>query len=135
MTVAAFFSAVVTLVIWLPIRTHHSLGGLIVFAILFGFSSGAFVSLMTPALIEVAGGHVSDLGVMIGTFFAIVAIASLTGLPIQSATITVGADGSYEMLGLILFCGVSMILGVALLTWANVLRERGKREEALSEGN
>ncbi|KAK8086009.1 hypothetical protein PG994_000983 [Apiospora phragmitis] len=128
-TLCAFLAGVSVLVIWLPISYHNSLGGLIVFAIVFGFTSGAFVSLMTPAIIEVAGGHSSDLGVMLGTFFVVVALASLTGLPIQTATVTEKADGGgYDMLGLIVFCGVTMLLGSALLGWT--ARLAGKRKAA-----
>ncbi|KAK8093319.1 hypothetical protein PG997_000004 [Apiospora hydei] len=84
---------------------------------------------MTPAIIEVAGGHSSDLGVMLGTFFVVVAVASLTGLPIQMATVTERGDGGgYDMLGLIVFCGVSMLLGSALLGWT--ARFVGKRKAA-----
>ncbi len=110
------------MVIWLPIQYRNSLGGLIVFAIVFGFASGAFVSLMTPALIEVAGGHTHDLGVMIGTFFAIIAIASLTGLPTQAA---IAGDGT-NLVGLIVFCGVVMLVGTALVAWAAWLSDKSR---------
>lgn len=79
---------------------------------------------MTPALIEVAGGHTHDLGVMIGTFFAIIAIASLTGLPTQAA---VAGDGT-NLMGLIVFCGVVMLAGTALVAWASLLSDKRKRE-------
>ncbi|KAK8040203.1 hypothetical protein PG993_008614 [Apiospora rasikravindrae] len=108
------------------INYRNLLGGLVVFAIVFGFKSGAFVSLMTPAIIEVAGGHNSELGVMLSTFFVVVAAASLTSLPIQTATVTERDGGGYDMLGLIAFCGVSMLLGSALLGWT--ARLAGKRK-------
>jgi MCP family monocarboxylic acid transporter-like MFS transporter 10 len=95
---------------WLPIEFHHSLGGLVVFALFFGFFSGAFVSLITPCLVEVAGGHTHDLGAMLGTYFAIVAIASLTGLPIQGAI-----SAGHNLMGLIVFSGITILAGSAIL--------------------
>jgi MCP family monocarboxylic acid transporter-like MFS transporter 10 len=95
---------------WLPIEFHHSLGGLVVFTLFFGFFSGAFVSLITPCLVEVAGGHTHDLGAMLGTYFAIVAIASLTGLPIQGAI-----SAGHNLIGLIVFSGVTILAGSAKL--------------------
>ncbi|KAK3309901.1 major facilitator superfamily domain-containing protein [Chaetomium strumarium] len=85
--------AISTLVIWLPISYYKSLGGLVVSLIVFEFSSGAFVSLMTPALIEVDGGHSHEFGAMLGSYFAVVAIASLTGLPIQGVIMSDSAGG------------------------------------------
>jgi MFS family permease len=132
-TVAALLAGLSVLLIWLPTSDDHSLrvGGLIIFTIFFGFTSGAFVSLMTPALIEVAGGHTHDLGVMVGTFFAIVAVASLTGLPIQGAIIQggTGISGS-GLTGLIFFCGVTMLAGSALLAVSTCLREAAKKKTA-----
>ena len=125
LTIAAATAGVTVLVIWLPISYYKSLAGLIIFCIAFGFTSGAFVSLMTPALIEVAGGHTHDLGVMLGTYFAIVSIASLTGLPIQGAIVTTDGDSDAQLMGLIIFCGVTMLSGSALLGCS--LWMRGKR--------
>ncbi len=130
-SVCALLSAASVLVIWLPIHYRNSLGGLIVFAIVFGFASGAFVSLMTPALIEVAGGHTNDLGVMIGTFFAIIAVASLTGLPAQAA---IAGDGT-NLMGLIVFCGVVMLAGTVLVASAAWLSDKNRKRavEALAK--
>jgi MFS family permease len=129
-TACALFAALSVLVIWLPINYHHSLGGLIVFVLVFGLTSGAFVSLMTPALIEVAGGHTSDLGVMVGTFFAIIALASLTGLPTQGA---IAGDGE-SLMGLIVFCGVVMLAGTGLVGCASWVSEREKRKAGEKAG-
>ncbi|KAH6853951.1 major facilitator superfamily domain-containing protein [Chaetomium sp. MPI-CAGE-AT-0009] len=125
-TLCAFLSAVTVLAIWLPINYHNSLGGLVVFVVLFGFVSGAFVSLMTPALIEVAGGHSHELGVMLGTFFAIVAVASLTGLPTQGAI----ADGGNNIVGLIIFCGAVMLVGTGLVACAAFVSDKEKKRKA-----
>ncbi|KAK4154821.1 major facilitator superfamily domain-containing protein [Chaetomidium leptoderma] len=126
-TACALLSAVSVLVIWLPVYYYPSAGGLVVFVVVFGFASGAFISLMTPALLEVAGGHTNDdLSVMIGTFFAIIAIASLTGLPVQGAAAGHGGN----VMGLIVFCGVAMIAGTALVGCAALLSQKNKRKAA-----
>ncbi|KAL2165668.1 hypothetical protein VTG60DRAFT_4051 [Thermothelomyces hinnuleus] len=133
-SLCALLAGTSVLVIWLPINYRHSLSGLIIFAVAFGVTSGAFVSLMTPAMIEVAGGHTTNLGAMVGTFFAIIAIASLTGLPIQAA-IAGGhsGGGDTDLMGLIVFCGVVMLAGTALVYTASVLSARNKRRTADKE--
>ncbi|KAF2680078.1 MFS general substrate transporter [Lentithecium fluviatile CBS 122367] len=123
-TVCGFLSGLAVLIMWLPIEYYNSLGGLIVFTLFFGFSSGAFVSLITPCLVEVAGGHTHDLGAMLGTYFAIAAIASLTGLPIQGA-ISKGKN----LMGLIAFSGVTMLAGSIALGVALILSMKRKRTE------
>ncbi|KAK7733339.1 hypothetical protein SLS53_008236 [Cytospora paraplurivora] len=121
MVVCAFLSGLSILAIWLPIDYHRSVGGLIFFALFFGFFSGAFVSLITPCLVEVAGGHTHDLGAMLGTYFAVAAIASLTGLPIQGS-ISSGVD----LMKLMVFSGVTMLAGSGALSGALVLTNRMK---------
>ncbi|CAM1502358.1 Fc.00g043420.m01.CDS01 [Cosmosporella sp. VM-42] len=126
LTIAAATSGVMVLVIWLPINYHKSRAGLIIFCLVFGFTSGAYVSLMTPALIEVAGGHTTDLGVMLGTYFAIISIASLTGLPIQGAIVPTDGDADVQLMGLIVFCGATMLCGSGLLGCSLWMRGRKK---------
>ncbi|KAF2462608.1 MFS general substrate transporter [Lindgomyces ingoldianus] len=122
----AFLSGLAVLIIWLPIDYYQSLGGLVVFALFFGFFSGAFVSLITPCLVEVAGGHTHDLGAMLGTYFAVVAIASLTGLPIQGAI-----SKQQDLMGLIVFSGVTMVAGSVALAIALFLtmQDEGTRKK------
>ena len=75
MTVMSWIASISVMIIWLPINFYHSLAGIIIFAIVFGFSSGAFVGLMTASLVDVCGGHVQNLGAILGTYFSIVAFA------------------------------------------------------------
>ncbi|MCJ1468034.1 hypothetical protein MMC07_006660 [Pseudocyphellaria aurata] len=116
MTVMSYLAAISILVIWLPINARPSLAGLIIFALTFGFSSGAFVSLMTPCLVDICGGHTHDLGAMLGTFMSIIAFASLTGLPTQAAISDHSANDS--LTGLIIFSGCSMMFGAVLINVA-----------------
>lgn len=127
MAISGLGASLCVVLIWLPINYHTSLPGVIIFAILFGFTSGAFVSLMTPALIEVAGGHTDDLGVMLGTFFAIISIAGLTGLPLQSAIAKEElALGSQNLQNLIIFCGITMMIGSVFIGLSLILVRRRK---------
>lgn len=97
------FSTVLVLAIWL---TAHSNAPIIVFCILFGFSSGAFVSL-GPALIAQIS-PIREIGVRSGTFFLCVSLAGLTGNPIGGALL---GRNNGDFLYLQIFCGVSMFAG------------------------
>lgn len=100
------FSTVLVLALWL---TSHSNAPIIVFCALFGFSSGAFVSL-GPALIAQIS-PIREIGVRSGTFFLCVSIAGLTGNPIGGALLA-KKDGGF--LYLQIFCGCSMAAGTAV---------------------
>ena len=81
---------------------------IILFAVFFGFSSGAFISL-SPALVA----QISDnrqIGVRIGTNFFIIAFGVLAGNPVAGAIISKD-NGQYT--GLQIFCGV-VILAAAV---------------------
>ncbi|MCJ1482695.1 hypothetical protein MMC06_002861, partial [Schaereria dolodes] len=82
MIIITYFSSIIVLALWLPARANAPT---ILFAALYGFGSGAFVSL-APALVA----QVSDIrtiGVRTGTLFAIISTASLAGSPIGGALI------------------------------------------------
>jgi MFS family permease len=65
---------------------NTSLAMLILFACLFGFSTGKFAALIPSAIGQVTPDE--NLGARMGAFYSIVAIASLVGTPISSALIT-----------------------------------------------
>lgn len=101
MVFMAYFSAVIVLALWLPAKSNAPI---IVFAVLYGFGSGAIVSLI-PALIA----QISDIrkiGVRNGTIFAIVSVAALVGNPIGGALLA-QANGSFVHAQI--FCGVVMV--------------------------
>ncbi|KAG9074018.1 hypothetical protein FS749_014467, partial [Ceratobasidium sp. UAMH 11750] len=64
-----------------------SVGALIVFSILYGFFSGAFVSLISPMFVALAR-HMHEVGLRLGFGFGIVGIAALVGTPISGALLT-----------------------------------------------
>jgi len=103
MIITCGFSAIIVLALWLPAKANAPI---IIFSVLYGFSSGAFVSL-GPALIAQIS-PIRELGVRSGTFFLFVAFAGLTGNPIGGALVGVD-EGDYIYLQV--FCGVAMVMG------------------------
>jgi MFS family permease len=97
-----------------------SSGGLIIVAILYGFFSGAYVSLLSPALISMAKSH-HEIGIRLGLAFLVVSLAALTGTPINGALLE-----KYGFYAPIIFSGVAMMTGTALLFAATVFQSRRK---------
>lgn len=106
MIIMTCFTTILILALWLPATGNAPT---IVFAALFGISSGAGIGL-TPALCA----HVSpikEIGVRTGTALTISAFAALTGSPIGGQIIA-NSHGSFR--NVILFGGVSCAIGTAL---------------------
>ncbi|KAL4903513.1 hypothetical protein BDW74DRAFT_179929 [Aspergillus multicolor] len=100
-------SSIFALALWIPADTPTLT---IVFAALFGFTSGTFVSI-TPALIQQLSS-VHNVGIRIGACFGIMSLATFTGNPIAGALIE-RDDGGY--LYAKIFSGVAMGLGFGML--------------------
>ncbi|KAJ5971862.1 uncharacterized protein N7479_001780 [Penicillium vulpinum] len=111
MVLTTFFSAILVLALWLPSKGNVPA---IVFSALYGFGSGAFVSL-APALVAQIS-DVREVGVRNGTFFAVISFAALTGTPIGGALVPVVLHDGYT--GLQTFAGVVMIVGSILFVFA-----------------
>ncbi|KAJ0414074.1 MFS general substrate transporter [Aspergillus carlsbadensis] len=107
-------SAVLALALWIPASTNALS---ITFAALFGFSSGTFVSI-TPALIQQLSA-VHNVGIRIGSCFAIMSLATFTGNPIAGALIE--HDGG-EYLYAKIFSGVAMAVGCLLLLGSRTIQ-------------
>lgn len=65
-TLCACGSGVAILALWLPFNYYHSHAGLVVFALIYGFPSGALVSLFLPCVAKL--GKLETLGQRFGTF-------------------------------------------------------------------
>ena len=65
-TMSAGMSGVCMLALWLPFNYHYSTAGVIIFALAYGFFSGAFVSLLMPCVAK--SGDIQTLGRRFGTF-------------------------------------------------------------------
>ncbi|KAI1858963.1 uncharacterized protein JN550_012225 [Neoarthrinium moseri] len=108
-------SGVISLVLWIP---GKSTAGIIVYGSIFGFSSGAFVSL-APACIAQITPDMRKIGTWTGTAFAAQSIGALTSSPIGGALVQ-RLDGDY--LGMQLFCGLTMTLSVVFYVAARTVR-------------
>lgn len=104
MIIMTYLSSILVLALWLPSRSNAPA---IVFSALYGFGSGAFVSL-GPALVAQIS-DVRQIGVRNGAFFAIISFAALTGNPIGGALVPDVVHGSFTRLQV--FCGVVMLAG------------------------
>jgi MFS family permease len=78
MCIVTSLSGVLVLAFWLPLEFHTSLAGIIVFALLFGFVSGGFVSLGPPCVVSLAEDRVDEIGVKLGGFCLAIALGALT---------------------------------------------------------
>ena len=99
----SYFSGIVVLALWLPAKANAPV---IVFAALYGFGSGAFVS-MAPALIAQIS-DIRQIGTRTGTMFSIISVAALVGNPIGGALLS-NEDGKFQNLQI--FCGVFLLAG------------------------
>lgn len=105
MVVLCYFSGIIVLALWMPAAGN---GPLIVFAALYGFGSGAFVSL-APALVAQIS-DVREIGVRTGMAFAIISVAALCSNPMGGAILD-AQGGRYT--GLQVFCGVLCLVGAS----------------------
>lgn len=101
---------------WIAI--HNTLGGLIVWAILYGAFSGAFVSLQPSTVVSITD-DMSIVGGRLGMNTFCAALGLLIGSPI--AGVLVG-DGSW--IGMQAFCGGTLLAGAALV-WITRLSRTG----------
>ncbi|KAG4431064.1 hypothetical protein IFR05_013456 [Cadophora sp. M221] len=103
MIITTGFSAIIVLALWLPSSGNIPI---IIFCVLYGFSSGAFVSMGPSVLAQIS--PIRELGTRTGTFFLCVAIGGLTGNPIGGALIQSDNGGFHHLQ---IFCGVTMAAG------------------------
>ncbi|KAH0583380.1 hypothetical protein H2248_009007 [Termitomyces sp. 'cryptogamus'] len=91
---------------WPFARTQREL---IAVVVLYGFSSGAYVSLMATPIMSL--GVTDDIGRRIGMFMSILSLGALAGPPISGAINT--ASGGFEVVGY--YAGSMVLVGVALM--------------------
>ena len=103
MIATCVFSTILVFALWLPSGGNIPI---IIFAALYGFSSGAFVSLIPSLVAQIS--DMRQIGVRTGTVFLIVSFAGLTGSPIAGA---LNSKDNGGFTGLQIFCGVVMAVG------------------------
>lgn len=94
-----------TLTVWLTATTTTSV---IVYAVLYGFTSGCTLSII-PAMVA-SFSDVRSIGTRNGSLYGVAAFGALVGSPIAGAIV---GDQGGKFSGLIIFCGVSILVGAA----------------------
>ncbi|KAI1433545.1 major facilitator superfamily domain-containing protein [Xylaria sp. CBS 124048] len=102
-------------VVWLPFGTTTP--GIVIFAILFGFSTGNNISI-TPVCVGKLC-HTQHYGRYYATCYTIVSIACLIGIPIAGNIVT-ATNGEYW--SLIVFTGLTQVLSLVAIFAAKVVR-------------
>ncbi|WWC90946.1 uncharacterized protein L201_005884 [Kwoniella dendrophila CBS 6074] len=97
-----------------------STAGLIVVAILYGAASGAFISLMSPAILSTAKSQ-NEVGTRMGISMLFLGLAALTGSPLGAAILDDRGYGAS-----IAWSGSMGVVGVALFAVATILTSRAK---------
>lgn len=117
MMIPCVMTSGILILVWLACI---STGSLVVFCLLFGFFSGAFVSL-PPAVIASISSEPRKIGIRVGQSFTLISIGALIGTPISGA-LQVEDHGNYIFMAI--FAGVIVLSGGALLTAARALWSR-----------
>lgn len=105
---------------WLGI---HNLAGLVIFCILYGFFSGAIVSL-PPTVVAHLSPDMSLLGTRMGMSFSFAGLGLLIGNPIAGAILDI-PQGKFW--GAQIFGAVTVIAGAVLFLAVRALRAREKK--------
>ncbi|KAH8199072.1 hypothetical protein TruAng_006759 [Truncatella angustata] len=95
-------SGIVTLALWIP---GKSTGAIIAYGVLFGLTSGGFVSLVPACIAQLSEVH--EIGTRSGTTFLVSGVGALTGSPIAGALVS-DMNGDYR--GLQIFCGCTLLV-------------------------
>ncbi|KAJ7822973.1 MFS general substrate transporter [Mycena olivaceomarginata] len=109
---AAFLSGLLCVLFWIFAR---SLVPLMLFAAAYGFTSGAFISVITPCVAQIS--DIRQIGSRIGILYSIISFPSLVGGPAAGALLEAG-KGNYT--GMILFAGLTVIAGSFLILFAKL---------------
>ncbi|KAL0940058.1 monocarboxylate permease-like protein [Colletotrichum truncatum] len=82
MIIITFISAVFCLALWIPGKGNAAI---IVFLVIFGFSSGGFISLAPALIAQIC--DIRQIGIRTGTAYALQSFGALTGSPIAGAIV------------------------------------------------
>ncbi|KAJ5470245.1 hypothetical protein N7530_007602 [Penicillium desertorum] len=116
-TICCFGSSTgILLLCWIAVKSNAAI---IVFAALYGFFSGAIVSLMSPCIAHLSRTP-SHIGTYLGMGMAVISLAGLTGTPITGALI----DHYKSYTQAAIFSGVSTLVGAALVLVTKLTMEK-----------
>ncbi|KAL9708744.1 hypothetical protein Ac2012v2_008124 [Leucoagaricus gongylophorus] len=118
-------SLYISSVLVFAILAIHTPAGLTCLALLYGFWSGSYVSLIPSLLVQLTSGP-GELGVRMGIAFSIVAVSLLGGTPIEG--VLLGTHGEhFAWASPIIFCGVMITCGSLGMTISRCLYVRSRR--------
>ncbi|KIN03225.1 hypothetical protein OIDMADRAFT_102909 [Oidiodendron maius Zn] len=100
---ACYFAGILSLALWIPATSN---AGIIVFAILFGFASGAYIALAAALVVRIC--PFKEIGYRTGLLFLVASVSGLAASPIGGAIVHC-EGGSY--IGMQIFSGVTLLLG------------------------
>ncbi|KAJ7598827.1 MFS general substrate transporter [Mycena floridula] len=126
----SFGAGILTVAVWFPLagaEQPHLHPVLITYSIIYGFLSGAFISVMTPCICQIS--KLEEVGARIGVLYSVVSGPALVGGPIAGALLSIGrastASNTAAYAAPILFSGLSVILGALLILGARWFVKRG----------
>ncbi|KAH6647040.1 major facilitator superfamily domain-containing protein [Truncatella angustata] len=111
---SVFVTIVACFGVWLP--AGHTLPGIVIFAVLFGFGTGSNISI-TPVCVGKLC-HTQNYGRYYATCYTVVSFACLIGIPIGGSVVT-ACGGEYW--GLIVFTGLTEVLSLISFQIAKVV--------------
>ncbi|RMZ42099.1 monocarboxylate transporter [Aspergillus flavus] len=120
--VVTYIAGILVLALWIPASNN---AGTIVFAVLFGFATGAYVALAPGLVVKLS--PFAEIGYRTGLLFLFASISGLTTNPIAGAILQ-HSGGSYT--GMKIFSGVLLIVGSTLVLGVR-LRQTGLKLNAI----
>jgi MFS family permease len=106
-------SGVVVLALWIPVSNEP---GTVAFAAIYGFTSGAYVSLLAPVVMQIS--PLSEIGLRTGLTFCVASIAVISTNPINGALLELPTS----WLGIKIFGGVFVIARTMFVFCARIHR-------------
>lgn len=107
LVITCYLASIFTLGLWIPGTSNASI---IMFSIIFGFTSGAYIALAPALVVQLSSSE--EIGYRTGALFFVGSFSGLTASPIAGAIIQ-SQNGSY--LGMKALAGVTLLLGTSFV--------------------
>ncbi|RDW91653.1 hypothetical protein BP5796_02818 [Coleophoma crateriformis] len=104
---ACYLAGVLSLALWIPATSN---AGIIMFSILFGFASGAYVALAAALVVRISPSP--EIGYRTGILFLVGSVSGITASPIAGAILQ-SRGGSY--IGMQVFSGITLLVGTTFV--------------------
>ncbi|KAH8880812.1 MFS general substrate transporter [Thozetella sp. PMI_491] len=111
-SISCYVTGILVLALWIPAANSHS--GIIAFSALFGFFSGAYVSLIGALVAQIS--PLPEIGYRTGLVFLISALPGLVTSPVAGAILS----NTHSWINLMIFSGVFLMVGTSVIFGARV---------------